>query len=128
LDAKARAVLGRVGEQTKPAQHLLESVGFNYIDEVDPFDGGPHYEVKTSEVGPIKYGRKVKLAEFSDPSYKEFGLMGCGSEDFHAALVSYDLREKEVAIPPKMRSVLGVEIGEEVFLSPFNYGMKKEQT
>ncbi len=35
LDSKARLVLGRVGEATKPAQHLLENIGFHYLDEVD---------------------------------------------------------------------------------------------
>jgi arginine N-succinyltransferase len=128
LDAKARAVLGRVGEHTKPAQHLLESIGFNYIDEVDPFDGGPHYAVDTAEAGPIKLGKNVKVAEFKDASYKSIGLIGCRSEDFRAALVSYDLRGNEVAIPVKMKSVLEVDVGEDVFLSPFNYGAKKEQT
>ena len=33
LDAKARLVLGRVGEATKPAQHLLEKHRFSYLDE-----------------------------------------------------------------------------------------------
>jgi len=128
LDAKARSVLGRVGEHTKPAQYLLESVGFEYLDEVDPFDGGPHYGVKTQEVLPIKLGKKVRLSEFKDPSYKEQGLMGTTHEEFKSALVSYDLRGEEVAIPAKSRSLLGIDIGEEVFLSPFNYHRKKEQT
>lgn len=35
-------VLGRVGEETQGALHLLNKIGFAYKDEVDPFDGGPH--------------------------------------------------------------------------------------
>lgn len=129
LDAKARAVLGRVGEHTKPAQHLLESIGFEYLDEVDPFDGGPHYGCNTSEILPVKLGRRVRIAEFPDASYKEQGLMASTQEDFRCTLVSYDLRGDEVAIPPKARSILGVEIDEEVFLSPFNYKQfTREQT
>jgi arginine N-succinyltransferase len=129
LDAKARSVLGRVGEHTKPAQHLLEGIGFEYLDEVDPFDGGPHYGCKTSEILPIKMGKKVRIAEFKDASYKEQGLMGTTQEEFRASLVSYDLRGDEVAIPNKLRTILGVDIDEEVFLSPFNYkASRREQT
>ncbi len=128
LDAKARLVLGRVGEATKPAQHLLESVGFEYLDEVDPFDGGPHYGAMTKEILPIKLGKKLKLEEFKDPVYKNQGMIGTGGEVFRAALVSYDMRGDRVSVPKKTREVLGVELGDEVFISPFNYPKRKEQT
>ena len=111
LDAKARSVLGRVGEQTKPAQHLLEGIGFEYLEEVDPFDGGPHYGCKTADILPIQKGRRLRLAEF------------------RASLVSYDLRGDEVAIPPKSRDLLGLSLEEDVYLTPFHYqSNKKEQT
>jgi arginine N-succinyltransferase len=130
LDAKARSVLGRVGEYTKPAQHLLESIGFEYLDEVDPFDGGPHFGCKTEEILPVKLGQRVRISEFKDASYKEQGLMGTTREDFRCSLVSYDLRGAEVAIPSKYRSSLGLELDEEVFLSPFHYKKQgnREQT
>ena len=128
LDAKARLVLGRVGEATKPAQHLLESIGFEYLDEVDPFDGGPHYGAATKDILPIKKGRRVRVSEFKDPTFKGRVLIGHQGEEFRAAVVPYDLREDEIAIPSKMRDLLGVEVDQEVFIAPFDYDRKKEQT
>lgn len=125
LDAKARLVLGRVGEATKPAQHLLESIGFSYLDEVDPFDGGPHYGADTAEILPIKYGKRLKVAEFSDASYKEHALIATTGDEFKAGLCSVDVRGNEVALNPKSRREMDVEIGEEIFLSPFNYNRGK---
>ncbi|KHD88526.1 MAG: arginine N-succinyltransferase [Bdellovibrio sp. ArHS] len=125
LDAKARLVLGRVGEATKPAQHLLESIGFNYLDEVDPFDGGPHYGASTEEILPIKYGRRLKVTEFKDASYKEQNLVATTSDDFKACLASVDIRGDEIAIAPISRQLLGVDIGEEVYAAPFNYNRGK---
>lgn len=125
LDSKARLVLGRVGEATKPAQHLLESIGFSYLDEVDPFDGGPHYGADTAEILPIKYGKRLKIAEFKDASYKEQGLVATTGEEFKVSLASIDVRGGEVAIAPKFRQLLGVEVGEEVYMSPFNYNRGK---
>jgi arginine N-succinyltransferase len=127
LDAKARLVLGRVGEQTKPAQHLLESIGFEYLDEVDPFDGGPHFGCNTKDIKVISHGKKLRIAEFKDASYKEKGLIGTMNEDFRATMVNYDLRGDEVAIPSKIRSHLGIDLDQEVFLSPFDYNNKSKE-
>lgn len=125
LDSKARLVLGRVGEATKPAQHLLESIGFSYLDEVDPFDGGPHYGANVSQILPITQGRRLKVTEFKDASFKEQVLVATTNEEFRASLASADIRDHEVALAPKVRQLLGVELGEEVYMSPFNYNRGK---
>ena len=129
LDAKARAVLGRVGEFTKPAQHLLESIGFEYLDEVDPFDGGPHYGCDTADILPIKQGRRLRVTEFKDASYKGQGLMATMRDEFRSTVVNYDLRGDEVAIPAKSRALLDLENDEDVFLTPFSFkASAREQT
>lgn len=128
LDSKARTVLGRVGEATKPAQHLLESIGFEYIEEVDPFDGGPHYACMTNEILPVKLGRRMKLIEAKDPSFKTRMLVGTAGEDFRAGLASCDLRGEEIVLPAKTREALGLDLGEDVYVSPFEYDRRKEQT
>lgn len=124
LDSKARLVLGRVGEATKPAQHLLESIGFSYLDEVDPFDGGPHYGSDTKDILPIKQGHRLRIAEMKDASFKTQGLIGVGEENFRCTLTSYEIRDGVVAIPSKARDLLKVDIDQEVFISPFEYGRK----
>lgn len=121
LDAKARLVLGRVGEATKPAQHLLESIGFSYLDEVDPFDGGPHYGANTSDILPIKHGKRLTVNEFKDASFKDQYLVATTGEEFRVCLASVDMRDGEVSIAPKAKQILGVENSEQVYISPFNY-------
>lgn len=124
LDSKARLVLGRVGEATKPAQHLLESIGFHYLDEVDPFDGGPHYGCDTNKILPIKMGKKLRLAEIKDATYKQQGLIGVGSDDFKATLTAYEIHDGVVAVPAKTRDKLKLDLDQEVFITPFEYGKK----
>ncbi|MFM6927617.1 MAG: arginine N-succinyltransferase [Bdellovibrio sp.] len=121
LDSKARLVLGRVGEATKPAQHLLESIGFNYLDEVDPFDGGPHYGAQTADILPIKQGKRMIVAEAKDASFKEQYLIATTGEEFRATMCSVCLRDGEIILPAKARQILEIEIGEEVFAAPFHY-------
>lgn len=122
LDAKARLVLGRVGEATKPAQHLLEGIGFEYLDEVDPFDGGPHYGAKTKDILPIKMGNRLMLGEFTDASYRSQGLVGFGTNDFRCIMTSYEIRNGVVSIPSKSRLLLKAELDQDVFVAPFNFG------
>jgi arginine N-succinyltransferase len=124
LDSKARLVLGRVGESTKPAQHLLESIGFEYLDEVDPFDGGPHYGSLTENILPIQLGQKLRVAEFKDAAFSSQGLIGLGAEDFRAGLTAYEIRDGAIAIPNKTRDLLKIDIDQDVFISPFEYGKK----
>ncbi len=121
LDSKARLVLGRVGEATKPAQHLLESIGFQYLEEVDPFDGGPHYGCSLSEILPIKQGRRLRVSEFADASYKDQSLIASINDDFRCALSSVDIRGDQIALPNKIRANMGLDMDEEVFVSPFQY-------
>lgn len=124
LDSKARLVLGRVGEATKPAQHLLESIGFHYLDEVDPFDGGPHYGCETDKILPIKMGKKLRVTEGKEATYKQTGLIGYGSNDFHGMLTGYDIQDGYVAVPTKTRDRLKLDLDQEVFVTPFDYGKR----
>lgn len=128
LDSKARLVLGRVGEATKPAQHLLESIGFQYLDEVDPFDGGPHYGCATDDILTIKSATKYRIAESKDVTFSNLGLMARATGEFRATVVPYELRGHEIMIPEKHRKALQVENDDDVIMAPFDYDRRKEQT
>lgn len=121
LDSKARLVLGRVGEATKPAQHLLESIGFHYLDEVDPFDGGPHYGSKTADILPIKLGQRLQLIESKEALFKEPYLVATMGEEFRCVLSPADVRDGSVVLPAKARQILDIEYGEQIYLAPFHY-------
>ncbi|WP_127715637.1 arginine N-succinyltransferase [Halobacteriovorax sp. HLS] len=54
LPLEARNAIGKVGKDTLPVKRMLESIGFKYTKEVDPFDGGPHYRAKLTEIEPVK--------------------------------------------------------------------------
>lgn len=54
LPMEARESIGKVGKETEPVKKMLESIGFKYTFEVDPFDGGPHYRCPLKDIRPIK--------------------------------------------------------------------------
>jgi arginine N-succinyltransferase len=66
LTPEARDSIGRVGRETEPVKKMLESIGFNYTNEVDPFDGGPHYRAAQKDIKPIREAFRGSLSK--DPS------------------------------------------------------------
>lgn len=54
LTAEARNSIGKVGKETEPVLHMLKKIGFEYKNQVDPFDGGPHLWANVDEIHPVK--------------------------------------------------------------------------
>ena len=54
LPIEARNAVGKVGDTTIPVKKMLEQIGFTYTNEIDPFDGGPHYRANMKDIKPIK--------------------------------------------------------------------------
>ncbi len=69
LPIEARHAIGKVGEDTKPVKKMLEGIGFKYTNEVDPFDGGPHYRAKLKDIKPVRdlVTAKLKAGEVKKP-------------------------------------------------------------
>merc|ERR1712023_253073 len=56
LPDSARAVIGRVHDNTAPALRMLQSEGFNFNGLVDIFDGGPVVEAFVHNVRTVREG------------------------------------------------------------------------
>lgn len=125
LETRARTMIGRVGEATKPAQYLLESIGFRYLEEVDPFDGGPHYGAIVKDITLIKNGKRLRVTDFADASYKQQGLIGLDREHYLGMYTPYDCRGDEIALPPLTRKQLQLDTDEMVYLSPWKNSESK---
>ncbi len=63
LPPEAREVIGRVGAETVPARKMLEKLGFEYDNLVDPFDGGPYLKAKTNEISVVRDTRNTVVAD-----------------------------------------------------------------
>ncbi len=119
LDSRARLVLGRVGEETQPALHLLNRIGFRYKEEVDPFDGGPHLGCETKNCTIIKNLKKLKLTKNNAGQFDHAGLVGLTRDGFYVGGASpYRIEGNDVALPEKTWINLELSEGEDIFLSP----------
>jgi arginine N-succinyltransferase len=120
LDAKARIDIGRVGDATLPAKHLLESMGFHYLHEVDPFDGGPHYGARREDIRVVRDMQEYKVSEKNPTSFAKQGMLSLdGDQGFRGALVSFDIVEGTIVLPKWARDILSLNVGQKVYIYPF---------
>ena len=61
LPPPARRTLGVVGQKARPVQAMLERLGFRFVNRIDPFDGGPHYEAPLAGIPLVKAYRTATL-------------------------------------------------------------------
>ncbi len=128
LDAKARLVLGRVGPETQPALHMLEDVGFTYMHEVDPFDGGPHVHCKTKDINLIKTGGRYTVGSARNLPFVRQGLIGLTRDhDFIGGSSLYAVEGEQIFLPEKTMKTLELSQGEEVYLSPIQDRKKRSR-
>ena len=115
LDAKARLALAQVGKETVPALKMLKGLGFSYHDEVDPFDGGPHYSVGKND---NKIAKEVQSLYVSNDGVSESCGMGLVSvidgDEFKCCLSNFEIKSNKVNLPNATKQMLSIKESEQV--------------
>ncbi len=66
LPAEVRAIIGRVGPETRGVEKILRRIGFDYAGQIDPFDGGPHFTARTDDITLVRDSHQVRLVTVDD--------------------------------------------------------------
>lgn len=121
LPYEARNAIGKVGADTEPVKNMLEKIGFNYMNEVDPFDGGPHYRCKLSDIKPVKSHIKAKLSEKFLENAKKKYLVSFPYKDFpfFSVMTELELIDGKIQLPKDVVERFELQTGTELFAIPF---------
>ena len=68
LPDEVRASIGAVREESRGAVRLLEQAGMKFLNQIDPFDGGPYYGAPIAELVPVRQRRTLKLRADEPPA------------------------------------------------------------
>ncbi len=127
LSSEAREAIGQVGENTRPVEKMLTEIGFKYKNMIDPFDGGPHFWAKTSQVDPVKKTKRVKIVspkkgqKASRPSSQEGLLMSFSKKGLRATVARLNFRTPtEIFAEAQLAHELGIEDNTEVYFLGLN--------
>ncbi len=129
LPAEARNAIGKVGKDTEPVVHMLKKIGFDYQNQVDPFDGGPHLWAETEKIHPIRKSRILRWTNRAlDGESVESGLLtkaGDGDE-FRAFSVETQIMGDEISVKnhshaeiETLEEMLAIQPGDSVLFMPY---------
>jgi arginine N-succinyltransferase len=121
LSDDVRALIGQVGEETRAVERMLRKIGFDYAQQIDPFDGGPHFIASTDSISVVRDAVEVEV-QAEAGGERRWAIIGCEKAStkpqFRAigALVAHHA-DGAVGLSDEARARLGVEIGHKVWLS-----------
>ncbi|HEY1554426.1 MAG TPA: arginine N-succinyltransferase [Kofleriaceae bacterium] len=119
LSDDVRAVIGQVGEETRAVERMLRRIGFDYAEQIDPFDGGPHFVAKTDDIAIVREAREVELRDApAGSSERKWAIAAVEGPEFRAigARVT-PLADGTVGTSLDTRECLGLADGQKVWLS-----------
>jgi arginine N-succinyltransferase len=121
--ANAQRIIGEVGPETRGVQRMLERIGFRYVNHIDPFDGGPHYEANLSEVSLVRHYRTAVVGKEPWELEAQDVLVGVtratGTNRFRAVRTHVRFDDQLVYLSKAAREQLKAKPGDRVSIIPF---------
>jgi len=121
--SRVQKVLGEVGPQTRGVQRMLERIGFRYVERIDPFDGGPHFEANVGDITLVRRYRTVKLADDDLEQEGDDVLVAyerdSGRNRFRAVRTQVRMDDQIIYLPARAKELLGAPTGSRLSIIPF---------
>ena len=119
---EVRAVIGTTSETSMAALRILEKIGFHYLGQVDPFDGGPYYGAAREAIASVRERRQLVLPgqifECTVPKDAPLVLLAAhGEHGLRATVVPVD-GEGAPLVSKQCHQALGVEGGDRIHVTP----------
>jgi arginine N-succinyltransferase len=117
LPAEARNLVGKVGEETRPAKAMLEKQGFTYRDRCDPFDGGPYLEAEVDRIPLVQATKRMSLVAGEPAGGAATAFVSCAADrglGFRAVRSACSVDGDGVRLPKDVAAALGAHPGDTV--------------
>jgi arginine N-succinyltransferase len=117
-----QAMIGTPGETARAAVRILEAVGFRYLSQVDPFDGGPYYGAARDAISSVRDRRELVLPCLADEAAGDvesrLALLSTeAAHGFRATVVPLDPAGAPI-VSRECREALGAKKGDRVAVTP----------
>jgi len=121
LPDDVQAIIGQVGEDTRAVEKMLRRIGFDYAEQIDPFDGGPHFSANTDDITIVRDAREVEVRDGESGGDRKWAIIGVETPgtrpQFRAVGARVTADANSVGLSEECRGRLGVEVGQKVWLS-----------
>jgi arginine N-succinyltransferase len=115
LPEEIRSAIGEVGENTRGALRILEQAGMRYLNQIDPFDGGPYYGCSVDEIVPVKsYATYRATAGVPRDGTARFLITRQDLRGYRAVASIAETKKGQIALPPRIFDILEIDEGGQV--------------
>lgn len=111
LPPEARNLIGKVGDETMPALRMLEKQGFQEMDHVDPFDGGPYLQARRDDIPLVKSTARLKVASLGRGNAEAIVSSHDPEHGFRAVRTRVSVTGNAVRLAREAAEALGVTVG-----------------
>jgi arginine N-succinyltransferase len=116
LPPETMEILGDVHPNTRPALAMLEAEGFEKINLIDIFDGGPVMECERDEINAVQRTVETTVASISKEVNGEKVILSSRSGGFRALIGEAELTEDGLVIGQVAAPLLQVKVGDPVWM------------
>jgi arginine N-succinyltransferase len=116
LPEEIRSSIGEVGENARGALRILEQAGMRFLDQIDPFDGGPYYGCAIEELMPVKSYATFR-AVAGEPNQTEARRYLVAREDakgYRAVAARVEVMSQRIVVPRQILEILKAKPGDRV--------------
>lgn len=114
LSEEARAVIGQVHDNTRPALAMLEGEGFRYNGYVDIFDAGPTIESKLHDIRAVRDSRTYTAKPEDKTTGRSWLVANRKLDDFRVCLAQTEPTPAGLPLERAVIERLGIEPGASV--------------
>lgn len=118
LPPEARALIGKVGDETEPAKRMLEKQGFKHHGHVDPFDGGPYLDVRIDDIPIVKATASLRAIIGSPAAGVDGFVSHKGRGGFRATRSACEVQGDRIVLPAETLEAIGAADGAAVGFTP----------
>jgi arginine N-succinyltransferase len=123
LPDDVRAIIGQVGPETKAVEAMLRRIGFDYAEQIDPFDGGPHFLAKTDDISLVNQAHEVTVRTVGDTDgERPWAMLAVETPGLRPAFRALGTRviplpDGAIGITEDVRRRLSIEDGQRVWFA-----------
>ncbi len=119
LPEEIRSAIGEVGESTRGALRILEQAGLRYLNQIDPFDGGPYYGRGVDEITPIKLCTRYRAAVGTRDTAR-FLVSRQDARGYRAVASIAEPRKRQIILPAPVFDILKIHQADQVDSTPLD--------
>jgi len=101
---------------------MLRRIGFQYAEQIDPFDGGPHFLARTDDITIVRDAAEVEVRANGAGDGRAWAIIATDTPGAKPSFRALGARVTQIApgvvgLSDEARRTLGIEDGQKVWLS-----------